>query len=268
VRVPDREEPASARGDPGGSHHRGQRGAVRRAVQSRMSEVTTAQVSVEGLARSFGGVPAVRDVSFTVGAGEVHGLCGHNGAGKSTVVKMLSGQLAPDSGRIVIGGQPAALGSRQAAQRLGIALVDQELSVVPALTVLDNLLLGDVRAPLVNRRRAAAARCRQVLSDVGLDRLRPEQPLAELSIGERQLVEIARALSQNARLVILDEPTATLSDAEAGHVFAAIRRVAARGCAVIYVSHRLAEVLELCDTVTVLRDGRRIATTPASELTV
>jgi rhamnose transport system ATP-binding protein len=226
------------------------------------------QVRAEGLSRGFGGVPAVREVSFTVGAGEIHGLCGHNGAGKSTVVKMLSGQLAPDSGRIVIGGQPVQLGSRQAAQRLGVALVDQELSVVPELSVLDNLLLGGVSTPLLNRRRAATARCRQVLADMGLDRIRPQQPLAELSIGERQLVEVARALSQNARLVILDEPTATLSDVETGHVFAAIRRVAARGCSVIFVSHRLSEVLELCDTVTVLRDGRRIATTAASELTV
>jgi ABC-type sugar transport system ATPase subunit len=226
------------------------------------------QVCVEVLSRSFGGVAAVREVSFTVGAGEIHGLCGHNGAGKSTVVKMLSGQLAPDSGRIVIGGQPVVLGSRQAAQRLGVALVDQELSVVPELTVLDNLLLGGVSTPLLNRRRAAAARCRQVLGDMGLDRIRPQQPLAELSIGERQLVEVARALSQNARLVILDEPTATLSDVETAYVFAAIRRVAARGCSVIFVSHRLSEVLELCDTVTVLRDGRRIATTAASELTV
>lgn len=225
------------------------------------------QVSVEGLSRSFGGVPAVRDVSFTVGPGEIHALCGHNGAGKSTVVKMLSGQLPPDSGRIIIEGRPVQVGSRQAAQRLGVALVDQELSVVPALTVLDNLLLGDVTAPLLNRRRAATARCRQVLRDMGLDRLHPRQPLSELSIGERQLVEVARALSQNARLVILDEPTATLSDAETEHVFAAIRRVAARGCSVIFVSHRLSEVLELCDTVTVLRDGRRIATTPATGLT-
>jgi ABC-type sugar transport system ATPase subunit len=233
-----------------------------------MSEATTAQVSVEGLTRSFGGVPAVRDVSFTVGTGQIHALCGHNGAGKSTVVKMLSGQLTPDSGRIIIDGRPVQLGSRQAAQRLGIALVDQELSVVPALTVLDNLLLGDVRAPLVNRRRAAAARCRQVLSTMGLDRLHPQQPLSDLSIGERQLIEIARALSQNARLVILDEPTATLSDVETAHVFAAIRRVAAQGCSVIFVSHRLSEVLELCDTVTVLRDGHKIATTPSSELTV
>lgn len=226
------------------------------------------QVSVEGLSRSFGGVPAVRDVSFAVGAGEIHGLCGHNGAGKSTVVKMLSGQLTPDSGEIIIGGRPVLLGSRQAAQQLGVALVDQELSVVPALTVLDNLLLGDVSAPLVNRRRAAAARCRQVLDDMGLDRLRPRQPLSELSIGERQLVEVARALSQDARLVILDEPTATLSDVETEYVFAAIRRVAAQGCSVIFVSHRLSEVLDLCDTVTVLRDGRRIATTPSAELTV
>jgi len=225
-------------------------------------------VVVEGLSRSFGGVPAVRDVSFTVGAGEIHGICGHNGAGKSTVVKMLSGQLPPDSGRIVIGGRAVVLGSPQVAQRLGVALVDQELSVVPELTVLDNLLLGDVSAPLFNRRRAAVARCRQVLSDMGLDRIRPQQPLSELSIGERQLVEVARALSQNARLVILDEPTATLSAAETAHVFAAIRRVAARGCSVIFVSHRLSEVLELCDAVTVLRDGREIATTPAGELTV
>ncbi|MCA2218733.1 sugar ABC transporter ATP-binding protein [Jidongwangia harbinensis] len=228
----------------------------------------TARVGVEGLARSFAGVPAVRDLSFTVGAGEIHALCGHNGAGKSTVVKMLSGQIPPDQGRISVDGEPAELRSRRAAQRLGIALVDQELSVVPALTVLDNLLLGDIDAPMLNRRRAAVARCRAVLDEIGLERIDPDRPLSSLSIGERQLVEIARALSQKARLVILDEPTATLSDVESDLVFAAIRRVAARGCAVLYVSHRLAEVLDLCDTVTVLRDGRRIATTPAGELTV
>jgi ABC-type sugar transport system ATPase subunit len=227
-----------------------------------------AQVRVEDLCRAFGGVPAVRDVSFTVGAGEIHALCGHNGAGKSTVVKMLSGQLTPDRGRILIDGEPVELRSRQSAQQLGVALVDQELSVVPALTVLDNLLLGDIATPLFNRRRAAAARCRQVLNDLGLERISPDRPLSSLSMGERQLVEIARALNQNARLVILDEPTATLSDVESGRVFAAIRRVAARGCSVIFVSHRLAEVLELCDTVTVLRDGYRIATTPAERLTV
>jgi ABC-type sugar transport system ATPase subunit len=228
----------------------------------------TEQVLVDGLSRSFGGVPAVREVSFTVGAGEIHALCGHNGAGKSTVVKMLSGQLTPDRGRILIGGTAVRLRSRQAAQRLGIALVDQELSVVPALTVLDNLLLGEFAAPLITRRRGALARCRQVLDELGLTRVEPDQPLATLGLGERQLVEIARALSQDARLVILDEPTATLSDVESERVFAAVRRVAARGCSVLYVSHRLAEVLRLCDTVTVLRDGRHVGTSPAADLTV
>ncbi|MEU8613095.1 ATP-binding cassette domain-containing protein, partial [Actinoplanes sp. NPDC048791] len=225
-------------------------------------------VVVDALARSFAGVPAVREVSFTVGAGEIHALCGHNGAGKSTVVKMLSGQLAPDAGRIVLDGEQVDLRSRQVAQRLGVALVDQELSVVPALTVLENMSLGDIDAPLVTRRRAAVRRCRELLDDMGLDRLRPGQLVATLSMGERQLVEIAKALSQRARVVILDEPTATLSDVESRRVFAAVRRVAARGCAVIFVSHRLPEVLELCDTVTVLRDGRRVVTAPAAGLTV
>ncbi|MGN9783094.1 sugar ABC transporter ATP-binding protein [Nonomuraea sp. ZG12] len=225
-------------------------------------------VRVEGLARAFNGVPAVREVSFAVGVGEIHGLCGHNGAGKSTVVKMLSGQLAPDRGRIVIGGETVELRSRQAAQRAGVALVDQELSVVPALTVLDNMLLGDIDVPFVNRRRKATARCRQILDDMGLEHIGPDRPLSTLGIGERQLVEIAKALSQNARLVILDEPTATLGEAESRHVFAAIRRVAATGCSIIFVSHRLPEVLELCDVVTVLRDGRDVATHPAEDLTV
>src|SRR5690349_4565600 len=181
---------------------------------------------------------------------------------------MLSGQLAPDSGRITIGGEAVELRSRHAAQRAGVALVDQELSVVPALTVLENLLLGDIHAPLVNRRRTALARCRRVLDEMGLQRIDPDQPLSALSLGERQLIEIAKALSQRARLVMLDEPTATLTDAESSLVFAAIRRVAAAGCSIIFVSHRLPEVLQLCRSVTVLRDGRRIATTLAADLTV
>ncbi|GIH28619.1 ribose import ATP-binding protein RbsA [Acrocarpospora phusangensis] len=227
-----------------------------------------ADVWVEGLSRSFNGVAAVRDVSFAVGAGEIHALCGHNGAGKSTVVKLLSGQLAPDAGRIVLRGEAVDFRSRQAAQRSGVALVDQELSVIPALTVLENMLLGDIHVPFVNRRRWAAADCRRILDDMGLGHISPDQPLSALSIGERQLVEIAKALSQKARLVILDEPTATLSDVETEHVFSAIRRVAGLGCSVIFVSHRLSEVLALCDTVTVLRDGRSVATTPARDLTV
>jgi ABC-type sugar transport system ATPase subunit len=202
-----------------------------------------------------------------VAPGEIHAVVGHNGAGKSTVVKMLSGQLSPDQGRIEIDGVAVDLRSRQTAQRHGVALVDQELSVVPQLTVLENLLLGDIDAPFVNRRRAAVAVCRRVLDDIGLERVRPDQLVSTLSIGERQLVEIAKALSQRARVVILDEPTATLSDAETERVFAGVRRVAAGGCSVVFVSHRLSEVLDLCDTVTVLRNGVSVATTPADDLT-
>ncbi|GAA4712813.1 sugar ABC transporter ATP-binding protein [Nocardioides conyzicola] len=213
-------------------------------------------------------MPAVKEVSFTVGAGEIHAICGHNGAGKSTVVKMLSGQLAPDAGRILIDGSDVELRSRQVAQQHGVALVDQELSVVPALTVLENMGLGDIRAPFVRRRKAAVEQCRRVLDEIGLERVRPDQLVSSLSIGERQLVEIAKALSQQARVVILDEPTATLSDVESERVFAAVRRVAARGCSVLFVSHRLAEVLELCDRVTVLRDGATVTTSPTADLTV
>ena len=225
-------------------------------------------VRVENLARSFGGVPAVIDVSIALRAGEIHALCGHNGAGKSTVVKMLSGQLDPDGGRILVDEEPVQMRSRSAAQRLGVALVDQELSVVPALTVMENMLLGDLDAPLVNRRREAVGHCRRVLDDMGLDGVHPDQLVSSLSIGQRQLVEIAKALSQRARVVILDEPTATLTGLETHAVFSAVRRVAARGCAVVFVSHRLGEVLDLCDRVTVLRDGHLVATTASQELTV
>jgi ABC-type sugar transport system ATPase subunit len=225
-------------------------------------------VRVDGLTKSFGSTQAVRGASFSIAPGEIHALCGHNGAGKSTVVKMLSGQEAPDAGAIHIGGAVLDLRSRQVAQRSGIALVDQELSVVPSLTVAENLMLGDLRARWITRRRASGRRFRALLDGVGLDHVDPDRPLAELAIGERQLIEIARALGQDARLVILDEPTATLSDVESEYVYAAVRNVAAAGCAVLFVSHRLGEVLELCDKVTVMRDGAVVATTPVADLTL
>ncbi|MFG1610327.1 sugar ABC transporter ATP-binding protein [Actinoplanes sp. NPDC049265] len=230
--------------------------------------MSTEMVRIDRLAKSFGRTRAVRDASFSITAGEIHALCGHNGAGKSTVVKMLSGQEAPDEGAILIGGAVVDLRSRQAAQRTGVALVDQELSVVPALTVADNLMLGDLRAHWINRRRASGRRLRTLLDRVGLTHVGLDQPLGDLSIGERQLIEIARALGQDARLVILDEPTATLSDVESAYVYAAVRAVAAAGCAVLFVSHRLGEVLDLCDRVTVMRDGAVVATTPVADLTL
>lgn len=227
-----------------------------------------ALVRVDGLTKSFGSTLAVRGASFEIAAGEIHALCGHNGAGKSTVVKMLSGQEAPDGGTIHIGGAVLDLRTRQVAQRAGVALVDQELSVVPSLTVAENLMLGDLQTRWLNRRRSSGPRFRALLDSVGLDHVDLDQPLSDLGIGERQLTEIARAIGQDARMVILDEPTATLSDVESEHVYAAVRKVAAAGCAVLFVSHRLGEVLDLCERITVMRDGNVVATTSAHDLTI
>lgn len=224
-------------------------------------------VRIDGLTRGFNGTVAVDDVSFSVNAGEIHGLCGHNGAGKSTLIRMLAGQLHPDSGSIVIGGHPVRLRSPQAAQRAGIAVVDQELSVVPALTVGENLRLGDVTAGLF-RLAAGRAEQRRLLDELGLGDVGLDARVSTLGLGQRQLVEIARGIGRDARLLILDEPTATLSETEARLVFAAIRKVAERGCAVLFVSHRLREVLDLCDRVTVLRDARFVATTDAADLAI
>lgn len=225
-----------------------------------LSSDTTPVARLREVSRSFGAIAAVDAVSFDVRPGEAHALCGHNGAGKSTVVKLLSGLLRPDGGGIELGGEAVELRSPQEAQARGVALVDQELSVVPALSVLDNVLLGRLGESFLQRPRQARARTRALLDEVGLTDVDPRDRLEDLSIGQRQLVEIARALGREARLLILDEPTATLSGAEIEHVFAAIRRVTASGRGVIYVSHRLDEVMQLCQRVTVMRDGRLVET--------
>ena len=219
-------------------------------------------LTVEGVTLSYGRFQAVRNASFSVGSGQVLGLCGHNGAGKSSMVRMLSGLRRPDSGRIVLGGVVRSFASVRDAQAQGVALVDQELSVVPALTVAENLALGEPGLGL--RGVLPAAEVRRRLDAVGLETLEPARYLEDLSIGERQLVEIARAMGRKAQLFILDEPTATLNSADIAHVFAAVRKVTAQGCGVIYVSHRLDEVLELCDGIVVMRDGAVVADEPAA----
>ena len=225
-------------------------------------------VRLEGLRKTYGDTVAVRGADLVLRRGEVHALCGHNGAGKSTVVRMLSGQETPDAGTITIAGERVELRNRRSAQAAGVALVDQELSVVPALTVAENLVLGDQGASWLYRRCQVRARARKMLDELGLDHIDPHQQLSTLGLGERQLVEIARAFGQHAQVVILDEPTATLSDVESERVYDAVRRVAAAGSAVLFVSHRLGEVLELCDRVTVMRDGAVVADVSTAELTV
>ena len=203
---------------------------------------------------------AVSGLTLDVRAGEVHAICGHNGAGKSTLVKTLVGLVRPDAGELRFAGEELVLRNPQDAQARGIAIVNQELSLVPALSVEDNIFLGGIDVPLLYRRRELSERARRILDELGLGHVPLSAPVDTLAIGERQLVEIARLLARDARLLILDEPTATLSKPEIERVFRATRELVSRGRSVIFVSHRLDEVFDLCDRITVLRDGKHVAT--------
>jgi ABC-type sugar transport system ATPase subunit len=223
-------------------------------------------LEVEAVSKSYGRVQALDSVSLDLRAGEVHALLGHNGAGKSTLMKILAGLVRPDAGHVRINGDEVHFRSPQHAQACGIAIVDQELSLVPVLTVEDNILLGNLKVSLLQRRGATRRWLRSTLDRLGLEHVALSRLVSELSIGERQLVEIARALTRDTKVLILDEPTATLRETEIELVFRAVRDVAAAGCGVIYVSHRLGEVLALCQRATVFRDGKLIATVAVDAL--
>lgn len=219
------------------------------------------RLTVSGVSKTYGAVAALSDVAFDLKPGEVHALLGHNGAGKSTMVKVLAGLVQPDAGTVLIDGEPVHPRNPRQAQAAGVALVDQELSLVPTLTVQENLLLGAPRGAVPDQRGL-----RSILDSLGLERIALSETVSRLALGEQQLVEIARALSRDAKILILDEPTATLSDHEIDMVFAAVRRMAADGRSIIYVSHRLGEILTLCQRATVFRDGRCIGTESVDRL--
>ena len=224
-------------------------------------------VELRGLTKSYGGEQAVADVSFAIERGSVHALVGENGAGKSTLVKMLTGVVHPDEGEIVIEGEPQRVGDPQTAHRLGIAAMYQEPTVFPDLTVAENVFagrrpLGKVRTVDWRRMRASASR---LLEELGAD-FGPDTPVRGLGVADRQLIEIAKALSSEARVLIMDEPTAALSPQEVESLFAVVRRLRGRGVGVVFVSHRLEEVAAIADVVTGLRDGRHVATRAAAEL--
>jgi len=225
-------------------------------------------LAAERVSKTFAGVAALRDVDFDLRGGEVHALMGENGAGKSTLMKILAGVHAEYDGAIRLDGAPVAFAGVQDAERAGVAIIHQELNLVPELTVADNIFLG--REPLIagailDRRRMAKT-AGALLRRLGVD-IDPERRIAELRVGEQQLVEIAKALSLDARILIMDEPTSALSSAECEILFKVVRQLASAGVAVVYTSHRMDEVTALADRVTVLRDGRHVLTAPIGQLT-
>jgi len=225
-----------------------------------------ARLSVRGIAKRFGSITAIEEVSLDLHRGEVRALCGGNGAGKSTLVKILTGVLPPSEGRLEIDGKPHVFRNPVDAQRAGLTLVAQELSLAPDLSVHDNLWLGHAEAPFARRTARSAALAREALDAVGLEATGLDVKAGGLSLAERQLLEIARGLVRNASVLILDEPTATLSEREIAKVFDAVRRLKAVGRSVIYITHRMGEVYDLCDSVTVMRNGRIVTTQPAAKM--
>jgi ribose transport system ATP-binding protein len=226
-----------------------------------------ALLEMHGIVKQFPGVRALDGVDLDVRAGEVHCLLGQNGAGKSTLIKVLAGAHQPDGGRITWRGDEVSLGNPQAAMRLGIATIYQELDLVPGLTVADNIFLGREHARFGLSRPAAANRtAAELLTRLGHPEIRPTAEVGSLSAASQQMVSMARALSQDAKLIIMDEPSAVLDNEEVERLFAVIRDLTRHDVAVVYISHRLEEIREIGDRITVLKDGRTVATgLPARE---
>ena len=220
-----------------------------------------------GVTKRFFGNAVLRDVDLELYPGQVHGLVGENGAGKSTLMKVLAGVYQPDEGAVEIEGSPVRFSHPVQAQQAGVATVFQEFNLLPDRTVAENIYLG--REPrsrgLVDTGRMQRDTA-QLLADLGVSGLAPQRVVRSLSVAEQQIVEIAKAVSYEARIISMDEPTAALADNEVDLLYAIIRRLLERGVAILYVSHRLKEIFDLCDTITVLKDGAQVATRPASEL--
>ncbi|MEM5450563.1 sugar ABC transporter ATP-binding protein [Paraburkholderia guartelaensis] len=228
---------------------------------------TAPLIEAAGLSISFNGSAVLSSVDFDVVAGEVHALVGENGAGKSSLMKMLGGLYTPDSGTIRVRGVPTRLASVNDAIDAGIAVIHQELNLVDTLSAVDNIFLG--KEPRTRwgfpDRRAMRAAARSVLGQLGF-RASPDTLVGALRVGEKQLVEIAKSLVAEARVLIMDEPTSALSDAETSALLALTRQLRERGMGIVLISHRLGEVFAVADRVTVLRDGRRISTLPVAQV--
>ncbi|OWY39038.1 D-xylose ABC transporter ATP-binding protein [Xenophilus sp. AP218F] len=215
------------------------------------------QVSMRGINKAFGPVKVLEGVDFTLAGGEIHALMGENGAGKSTLMKILSGVYQADAGEILLDGQPMAMRDTSASEAAGIAIIHQELNLIPQLSVMENLFLG--REPSrfgVIDYAAMRRQARALLERVGAGQIDPQAEAGSLSIGQQQMVEIAKALALQARVLIMDEPTAALTEREIDTLFGLMRQLRSEGVAIVYVSHRMEEIFRICDKISVLRDGQ------------
>ena len=233
-----------------------------------MSAVSDTLLLVSGIDKAFPGVQALSDVGFELRAGQVHALVGENGAGKSTLTRIIAGLETPDAGRMTLGAEPYQPKTRSGAETLGVRMVMQELNLIGTLTVAENIFIEQLPSRLgFIDYTALNEAAREVTRRVGLKDIDPSVMVGSLGVGQQQMVEIAAGLSRQCRVLVLDEPTASLTDSEVALLFAQIARLKADGVGIIYISHRIEEVLSIADCVTVLRDGRIVATQPAADLT-
>src|SRR5215216_3599838 len=221
---------------------------------------------MENISKAFPGVKALNDVNLTVRRGTIHALMGENGAGKSTLMKILDGIYAPDTGRIIFQGQPVTIDNTHTALKLGISMIHQELSPIPYMTVAENIFLGREplgRYGLIDKRKLNAD-TKALLNQLEID-ISPTSMMKDLSVANTQMVEIAKAISYDTSLIIMDEPTSAITEREVAHLFSMIRSLKANGVTVIYITHKMDEVFQIADDITVLRDGKHVTTLPASQ---
>src|SRR5215216_1748019 len=223
-------------------------------------------LQMENISKSFPGVNALSNVNLAVRRGTIHALMGENGAGKSTLMKILDGMYTPDSGQIIFQGQTVTVDTTQTALKLGISMIHQELSPIPHMSVAENIFLGReplARFGLIDKRKMNTD-TKALLNRLEID-INPTTLMKELSVANTQMVEIAKAISYDSRLIIMDEPTSAITEREVAHLFSMIRSLKAKGVSIIYITHKMDEVFQIADEITVLRDGKHIATVPASQ---
>jgi len=225
-------------------------------------------LELKNINKSFGAAKVLKDVSFELQPAEVHALVGGNGAGKSTLMKIMTGVYTKDSGDIIINGEKKEIRNTNDAKDNGIAMIFQEMSLVPTLSIMENIFLGcELKKHKMRDVKTMKARTREVLEELGLE-LDPDTRVSELSVGMTQMVEIAKAVSKDVKILVFDEPSAALSDSETARLFEIIRQLKEKGVSMVYISHRMNEILEICDRVSILRDGMNVTTKETSDLTM